>query len=48
MLYYSPVKLKYILCAMSIGLILWSVHDRNYYVAVVGCLCLLGSAFYKG
>lgn len=48
MLYYPPVKLKHILCAMSTGLILWSVHDRDYYLALMGCLCLVASVYYEG
>ena len=42
------MKIKYILCLMSIGLVLLSVHDHDYYLAFMGCFCLLGSVFYDG
>ena len=42
------MKVKYILSVMSIGVILFAAYDRDYGVAVMGCLCLIGSATYNG
>jgi len=33
---------------MSVGLVIMAVHDHDYYYAVMGCFCLLGSAYYDG
>ena len=42
------MKVKYILGVMSIGVILFAAYNRDYGVAGIGCLCLIGAMAYDG